>query len=188
MIVRPNRLDEFTRRPVAGGKPLRFEGKTDILIEFIHLAELLAEHEGISVSPSTIRCIRCQFNFPSKRKRRMGSCEWKATEFWGAGVAGDDAQLFAQSGFLDLGRLEKPAVGRSDTTLQSPRHPKDDLVYPSDGVFVADYPFYLLNKILRFHLSGTVCVRKGESSQSIVWSWRTEHVISTWRGEIFVNE
>ncbi|MDY0322912.1 MAG: ISNCY family transposase [Candidatus Carbobacillus sp.] len=35
-----------------------------------HLAELLAEHEGIFVSPSTIRRIRCQSNFPPKRKRR----------------------------------------------------------------------------------------------------------------------
>jgi transposase len=35
-----------------------------------HLAELLAEHEGIHVSPSTIRRIRCESNLPPKRKRR----------------------------------------------------------------------------------------------------------------------
>jgi len=35
-----------------------------------HLAQLLAEHEGITVSPSTIRRIRCESNLPPKRKRR----------------------------------------------------------------------------------------------------------------------
>jgi len=35
-----------------------------------HLAELWAEHEGIFVSPSTIRRIRCASHLPPKRKRR----------------------------------------------------------------------------------------------------------------------
>lgn len=35
-----------------------------------HLAQLLAEYEGITVSPSTIRRIRCESNLPPKRKRR----------------------------------------------------------------------------------------------------------------------
>ncbi|WP_079933430.1 helix-turn-helix domain-containing protein [Carboxydocella sp. ULO1] len=33
-----------------------------------HLAQLLAEHEGITVSPSTIRRIRCESNLPPKKK------------------------------------------------------------------------------------------------------------------------
>ncbi|WP_051091444.1 ISNCY family transposase [Caldibacillus debilis] len=35
-----------------------------------HLAELLAQHEGIHISPSTVRRIRCESNLPPKRKRR----------------------------------------------------------------------------------------------------------------------
>ncbi|WP_276643701.1 ISNCY family transposase [Caldibacillus debilis] len=36
----------------------------------VHFSELLAKQEGIRVSPSTVRRIRCQANIPPKRKRR----------------------------------------------------------------------------------------------------------------------
>ena len=36
----------------------------------VHFAELLATYEGIQVSPSTVRRIRCEANIKAKRKRR----------------------------------------------------------------------------------------------------------------------